>query len=98
LESGSDTVLGTDAEASAADARNGQMPNDVHEATDLAEDGLSIIAAWEAKGTPRFRPIAVDLLRFGRAVYSRYQPQFVDEFIREHAALVRAMGTRGHAP
>ena len=37
------------------------------------------------RGVTRFRRIAGDLYRFGGGVYARYQPQFLDEYIRDHA-------------
>ena len=60
------------------------MPDDVHEATDVADDGLHLVQRWEQKGVARFRGIAYDLFRFGARVYARYQPQFLDEFVRDH--------------
>jgi hypothetical protein len=58
---------------------------DVHDATDLVDDGLALVRSWEQKGTTRFRPVAADLLRFGAEVYARYQPQFLREFLLESA-------------
>jgi tetratricopeptide (TPR) repeat protein len=60
------------------------MPPDVHEATDAVDDGLGLARKWEQKGVARFRSVAVDLFRFGALVYARYQPHFLDEFIREN--------------
>jgi len=60
------------------------MPDDVHEATDMADDGLDLVRRWESKGVTRFRAIAYDLFRFGTLVYATYQPQFLNEFVREH--------------
>jgi tetratricopeptide (TPR) repeat protein len=64
-----------------ADSR---MPGDVHDATDAADDGLTIARRWEQKGIARFREIAVDLFRFGIRVYAKYQPQFLREFISDN--------------
>ena len=60
------------------------MPEDVHEATDIADEGLDLVRQWEKKGVARFRAIAYDLFRFGTVVYATYQPQFLNEFVREH--------------
>jgi tetratricopeptide (TPR) repeat protein len=62
----------------------GPMPDEVHEATDLAEDGLSLARHWERHGVSGFRDVAADLFRFGAAVYGRFQPHFLEEFIAEH--------------
>ena len=59
------------------------MP-DVHDATDLADEGLSLVRDWERRGVHRFRNLASDLLRFGARVYGRFQPHFLDEFLSEH--------------
>jgi hypothetical protein len=61
-----------------------EMPDDVHEATDVADDGLRLVQRWEQRGVARFRSLADDLFRFGAPVYARYQPQFLDEFIRDN--------------
>jgi hypothetical protein len=60
------------------------MPADVHEATDLADDGLALVRQWERGGVTRFRGLAFDLFRFGARVYRAYQPQFLKEFIYEN--------------
>jgi hypothetical protein len=60
------------------------MPDDVHEATDLADDGLALVRQWERAGVTRFRGVAYDLFRFGARVYKLYQPQFLNEFIFEN--------------
>jgi tetratricopeptide (TPR) repeat protein len=57
----------------------------VHEATDSVDDGLALVRRWERQGVTRFRGVAHDLFRFGVRVYGLYQPQFLDEFIREHS-------------
>src|SRR5262245_21020978 len=56
------------------------MTEDVHEATDLADEGLSLVRHWEQLGVTRFRHLASDLFRFGARVFLRYQPHFVSEF------------------
>jgi len=60
------------------------MPEDVHEATDAVDDGLSLVRSWEQRGVALFRPLAFDLFRFGARVYARYQPQFLEEFIDDN--------------
>jgi hypothetical protein len=60
------------------------MPDNVHEATDLADDGLALVRKWEREGVTRFRGLAYDLFRFGARVYRTYQPQFLKEFIYEN--------------
>jgi hypothetical protein len=47
---------------------------DVHDATDFAEEGVSTVRHWERLGVTRFRYLASDLFRFGARVYRRYQP------------------------
>jgi hypothetical protein len=60
------------------------IPDDVHEATDLVDDGLGLARRWEQEGVTRFRGIAYDLFRFGARVYERYQPQFLNEFVLDN--------------
>jgi len=60
------------------------IPEDVHEATDAVDDGLSLVRSWEQRGLALFRPLAFDLFRFGARVYARYQPQFLEEFIDDN--------------
>jgi len=60
------------------------MPDDVHEATDAVDDGLTLVRAWERRGVEIFRGVAFDLFRFGARVYALYQPQFLAEFIGEN--------------
>ncbi len=56
----------------------------VHEATDMADDGLRLVQAWERRGIAKFRGLACDLFRFGARVYAIYQPHFLDEFVRDN--------------
>jgi tetratricopeptide (TPR) repeat protein len=63
----------------------GTIHDDVHEATDLVDDGLALVRRWEQKGVARFRSVACDLFQFGARVYKMYQPQFLSEFVRENA-------------
>ncbi len=56
---------------------------EVHDATDLADEGLSLVREWERRGLDRFRNLASDLFRFGARVYAHYQPHFLDEFVSE---------------
>src|SRR5262249_4590070 len=60
------------------------MPEDVHEATDLVDEGLSLVRHWEQRGLTHFRGLAADLFRFGARVYGGYQPHFLSEFVREN--------------
>ena len=60
------------------------ISDDVHEATDIVDDGLALARRWEQKGVTQFRPIAFDLFRFGARVYAIFQPQFLTEFVREN--------------
>jgi hypothetical protein len=61
------------------------MPDALHEAVDAAEAGLRLARQWDEQGEPRFWALAHSLYAFGRAVYMQFQPQFLDEFEREHA-------------
>lgn len=65
-------------------SQRGPLPEEVHEATDMADEGLALVRQWEKKGVDRFRAIAFDLFRFGGRVYAIYQPQFLNEFLREN--------------
>jgi len=67
-------------------AERSEMMADVHDATDFAEEGLGLVREWERRGIGRFRNLASELLRFGALVYAEYQPQFLQEFLGEHAA------------
>ena len=60
------------------------MSEDVHDATDLADEALSLVRHWEQRGITHFRHLASDLFRFGVRVYLRYQPHFLNEFVREN--------------
>jgi tetratricopeptide (TPR) repeat protein len=64
-------------------AKNKTVVADVHDATDLADEGLDIVREWERRGVDRFRDLASDLLRFGARVYASYQPHFLHEFLSE---------------
>jgi tetratricopeptide (TPR) repeat protein len=63
---------------------DGTVNDDVHETTDVVDDGLSLARRWEQAGVVRFRAIAHDLFRFGARVYALYQPHFLDEFVRDN--------------
>jgi tetratricopeptide (TPR) repeat protein len=56
---------------------------DVHDATDLADEGLGLVREWERRGVERFRNLASDLFRFGARVYAFYQTHFLHEFLSE---------------
>jgi tetratricopeptide (TPR) repeat protein len=66
-----------------AQAGSETVMEDVHDATDLADEGLGLVREWERRGVDRFRDLASDLFRFGARVYAYYQPQFLDEFLSE---------------
>jgi tetratricopeptide (TPR) repeat protein len=65
-------------------AENETLPDDVHEATDAADEGLALVRHWERHGVDRFRAIAFDLFRFGARVYASYQPQFLHQFVLDN--------------
>lgn len=52
-------------------------------ATDLAEDALEVVTAWERRGVSRLRPMGVGFFAFALATYAQFQPHFVDEFVAE---------------
>jgi len=56
---------------------------DVHDATDLADEGLELVREWERRGVDRFQNLASDLFRFGARIYAYYQPHFLHEFLSE---------------
>ena len=64
-------------------AKSETVMANVHEATDLADEGLSLVREWERRGFDRFRDLACDLFRFGARVYAWYQPHFLHEFLSE---------------
>jgi len=66
--------------------------DDVHAATDAADDALALIAYWERQGVAAFRPWALDLFRFGRRVYGAFQPHLLDEFVADHLEALTASG------
>ena len=53
-----------------AGARRKPTIDDVHEATDVADEALELARHWERQGVSRFRPIAYDLFRFGARLYA----------------------------
>lgn len=64
----------------------GHDMDDVHAATDTVDEGLDLALEWRRRGVTRFHDLTIDLLRFGAAVYQRFQPQFLDEFLSERQA------------
>lgn len=72
------------ADTLAESSEDDDMPEDVHDATDVVDAGLALVHSWERRGVEAFRTVAFDLFRFGVRVYARYQPQFLDEFIAEN--------------
>ena len=64
-------------------AQSETVMDDVHDATDLADEGLGLVRDLERRGVDRFRNLASDLFRFGARVYAYYQPHFLHEFLNE---------------
>jgi tetratricopeptide (TPR) repeat protein len=60
------------------------VPDEIHQATDLVDEGLALARRWEQEGVTSFRDLADDLFRFGAHVYGRYQPQFLAEFLGDN--------------
>jgi tetratricopeptide (TPR) repeat protein len=75
---------------SQAFVNDGIMPDAVHEGTDAADDALILIRHWEQEGVVRFRNIACDLFAFGARMYARFQPRFLEEFVRENSRFTRS--------
>jgi tetratricopeptide (TPR) repeat protein len=65
-------------------AQGEALPHDVHETTDIVDEGLRVAREWERQGDPQFRQLACDLLRFGARVYAIHQPRHLEEFISEN--------------
>jgi hypothetical protein len=63
---------------------DGSVNDDVHQTTDVVDEGLALARHWEKVGVTHFREIAYDLFRFGARVYALYQPHFLDEFVRDN--------------
>lgn len=63
---------------------DGTVSDDVHQTTDVVDEGLALARQWEKAGVTRFRAIAYDLFRFGSRVYALYQPHFLAEFVRDN--------------
>lgn len=57
---------------------------EVHETTDIVDEGLALARNWERTGATCFRAVAHDLFRFGARVYALYQPHFLEEFIADN--------------
>ena len=60
------------------------IPHEIHQATDLVDEGLALARRWEQEGVTSFRDLADDLFRFGARLYGRYQPQFLVEFLGDN--------------
>jgi len=58
--------------------------DDLHMATDAADDALNLAREWEQRGVTMFRALACDLFRFGARVYAVYQPHFLQEFVADN--------------
>ena len=63
----------------------GVVPDDLHVATDAADEGLELARLWEGHGIQRFHDVAEDLFRFGARAYGMFQPHFVEEFLSEQS-------------
>lgn len=72
------------ARLAAGEADNSTTAEDVHAASDAADEALELARLWEQQGVDRFRGIAYDLFRFGARVYAIYQPQFLEEFVQDN--------------
>jgi tetratricopeptide (TPR) repeat protein len=77
-------ALAVSTRAGAVEPATDIAADDIHEATDLADDGLALVEHWERRGITRFRALASDLFRFGAHVYAIHQPRFLREFLQEH--------------
>ncbi len=62
----------------------GTMSDNVHDATDMVDDGLNLVRQWKSEGGRRLGHLADDLFRFGARVYALYQPHFLGEFLSEN--------------
>ncbi len=78
--------------------------DEMHEATDAVDEGLAVVRHWEQQGVEHLREAAYDLFRFGVRVYEAYQPQFLQEFVRDNLdpqqsseAYVNSAGLRAEA-
>lgn len=68
------------------------------DATDLAEEALSVIAYWERSGADAFRSLGFDFVAFGASAYAAYQPQFLEEFLCEWLDPSRSSAGFANAP
>jgi tetratricopeptide (TPR) repeat protein len=55
----------------------------ITEITDTVDEGMALERLWEQRGLEGFRPMAVELFRFGVRVFFIRQPHFLAEFILE---------------
>jgi hypothetical protein len=67
-----------------SDPNSEAAPEDIHDATDTADDALALVRDREQRGDTRFRALAFDIFRFGARVYAIYQPHFLAEFISDN--------------
>jgi len=63
----------------------GAVPDQVHVATDAADEGLELARYWQRRGIHRFADLAEDLFQFGARAYGMFQPHFVSEFLSEQS-------------
>jgi tetratricopeptide (TPR) repeat protein len=52
-------------------------------ASDVVDDALALIRAWDPRAGVRFRPLALRFFRFGAQLYRLHQPHFLAEFLLE---------------
>jgi hypothetical protein len=55
-----------------------------NDATDVVDEGLTLVRGWEQRGVTAFRPLGAALFQFGLRVYLAHQPQFLQEFLDEN--------------
>jgi hypothetical protein len=80
---------------STGQAANTVTLDEVHDATDVVDEGLALVRRWEQRGVSAFRAIGIELFRFGLQVYLVHQPQFLQEFLDEN--LDPAASSEGYA-
>ncbi|MBC2605901.1 tetratricopeptide repeat protein [Pelagicoccus albus] len=62
-----------------------EAQQEIHDkASDLLEDGLSLVKFWEQKGAQGLRQSAQHLFHLGCAFYCTQQPHFLPEFVRDN--------------
>ena len=54
------------------------------EASDIVDEGLTLVRLWEQRGITQLRPLAARLFRFGARLYRIRQPHFLPEYLLEN--------------